>query len=87
MADRAMWPAKRKQLKPENPHDQCIEQMAHLMASVRAEVEHAVRVAKRQFGHELVRYRGLAKTTAQLHTLFALANLWSVRRQLLGASA
>jgi IS5 family transposase len=26
-----------------------------------------------------VRYRGLAKNTAQLHTLFALANLWMAR--------
>ena len=31
----------------------------------------------------LVRYRGLAKNTAQLHTLFALSNLWMVRRTLL----
>ena len=30
-----------------------------------------------------VRYRGLAKNTAQLHTLFALANIWMVRRKLL----
>jgi|GEM_PF-5076375 len=42
---------------------------------------------KRQFGHVKVRYRGLGKNTAQLHTLFALTNLWSVRRQLLGAQA
>ncbi|MFZ9298330.1 MAG: IS5/IS1182 family transposase, partial [Hylemonella sp.] len=31
-----------------------------------------------------VRYRGLAKNTAQLVTLFALSNLWMARRQLLG---
>jgi IS5 family transposase len=30
-----------------------------------------------------VRYRGLAKNTAQLHTLFALSNLWMARRTLL----
>ncbi len=30
-----------------------------------------------------VRHRGLAKNTAQLHTLFALSNLWMVRRTLL----
>ena len=41
------------------------------------------RVIKRQFGHVKVRYRGLAKNTAQLHTLFALSNLWMVRRTLL----
>jgi hypothetical protein len=30
-----------------------------------------------------VRYRALAKITAQLHALFALANFWLVRRKLL----
>jgi transposase, IS5 family len=34
-----------------------------------------------------VRYRSLAKNTAQLHTLFALANLWMVRRRLSGGLA
>jgi IS5 family transposase len=29
----------------------------------------------------------LAKNTAQLHTLFALSNLWMVRRDLMGAQA
>ena len=32
-----------------------------------------------------VRNRGLKKNTAQIVTLFALANLWMVRHQLLGA--
>lgn len=48
-------------------------------ASIRAEVEHPFRVIKRQFGHVKVRYRSLAKNTAQLITLFALANLWMAR--------
>ncbi|AVT08238.1 transposase, partial [Paracidovorax avenae] len=52
-------------------------------AGIRARVEHPFRVLKRQFGHAKVRYRGLVKNTAQLHTLFALANLWLVRRKLL----
>ena len=47
-----------------------------------AKAEHPFRVIKRQFGHVKVRYRGLAKNTAQLHTLFALANLWMARRRL-----
>jgi len=38
---------------------------------------------KHQFGYTKVRYRGLAKNTAQMLTLFALSNLWMVRRQLL----
>ncbi|MSQ57379.1 MAG: IS5/IS1182 family transposase, partial [Limnohabitans sp.] len=32
------------------------------------------------------RYRGLAKNTAQLITLFALSNLWMVRKRILGAT-
>jgi len=40
-------------------------------------------VIKRQFGHMKVRYRGLAKNTAQLHMLFALSNRWMVRHTLL----
>jgi IS5 family transposase len=30
-----------------------------------------------------VRYRGLAKNTSQLITLFALSNLWMVRKRIL----
>ncbi|MCW0393633.1 hypothetical protein NB696_004002 [Xanthomonas sacchari] len=55
----------------------------HLIAKVRARVEHPFRVIKRQFGHRNVRYRGLAKNDAQLHVLFALSNLWMARRPLL----
>jgi len=48
-------------------------------------VEHPFRVLKRQFGFTKVRYRGLAKNTARLHVLFALANLYLARRRLLPA--
>jgi hypothetical protein len=44
---------------------------------------HFFRVIKRQFGYTKVRYKGLAKNTAQLMTLFALSNLWMVRKQIL----
>ncbi len=59
-----------------------INELEKLKASIRAKVEHPFRVIKRQFGHVKVRYLGLAKNTAQLHMLFALSNLWMVRRQL-----
>ena len=62
------------------------ERWEHYKASVRAKVEHPFRVVKRQFGYAKVRYRGLAKNTAQVLTLFALSNLWMVRRQLLPAA-
>ena len=48
-----------------------------------ARVEHPFRVIKRQFGHVKTRYRGLAKNRAQLFTLFALGNLFLVRRRLM----
>ena len=37
---------------------------------------------KRQFGFTKLRYRGMVKNTAQVMTLFALANLWMVRKTL-----
>lgn len=52
-------------------------------ASIRAKVEHAFHIVKNRFGHRKVRYKGLAKNTAQLFTLFALANLFLVKRRLL----
>jgi IS5 family transposase len=55
----------------------------HIKASLRAKVEHPFRVIKRQFGYTKVRYRGLAKNTAQVLTLFALSNLWMKRKQLM----
>jgi IS5 family transposase len=61
------------------------EQIEQLKASVRAKVEHPFRVIKRQFGYTKVRYRGLAKNTAQIVTLFALSNLWMARRKLMAA--
>ncbi|PPU73629.1 IS5/IS1182 family transposase, partial [Xanthomonas cucurbitae] len=59
----------------------------HTKASLRAKVEHPFRVIKRQFGYVKVRYRGLAKNTAQVLTLFALSNLWQKRKHLLPAMA
>jgi IS5 family transposase len=38
-------------------------------------------VIKCQFGFVKVRYRGLAKNTAQLVTLFALSNLYMARKR------
>jgi transposase, IS5 family len=54
-------------------------------AQVRAKVEHPFRVIKRQFGYTKVRFRGLTKNIAQQTTLFALSNLWMVRKRLLNA--
>ena len=51
------------------------EKLEHLKASVRAKVEHPFHVIKNLFRHRKTRYRGLAKNTAQLFTLFGFANL------------
>ena len=83
----AMRPGLRKLLDKADPKDALTEQVERIKASIRAKVEHPFRVIKRQFGHVKVRYRGLAKNTAQLHTLFALANLWMVRKRLTGSLA
>lgn len=52
-------------------------------AQVRAFVEHPFRIVKCVFGYRKVRFKGLLKNTAQLLTLFALANLYMARRLLM----
>ena len=55
-------------------------------AQVRARVEHPFHIVKNLFRHRKVRYRGVAKNTAQLQTLFALANLVIAKVALLKAA-
>ena len=71
----AMRPGKRVALDKSKPVDALIDEVERIKASIRARVEHPVRVIKRQFGFVKVSYRGLMKNTAQLSTLFALSNL------------
>lgn len=54
-------------------------------SSLRSKVEFPFRIIKRLWGHAGVRYRGLKKNTSRLHLLFALSNLYQVRRVLLSA--
>ena len=79
----AMRPGKRKALDKSTPMGAIMDKLEKTKASIRAKVEHPLRVIKRQFGYVKVRYRGLMKNTAQLHTLFALSNLWMARHRLL----
>ena len=83
----AMRPGKRKALDKSTKLGALTDEIERLKASIRAKVEHPFRVIKRQFGFTKVRYRGLKKNTAQITTLFALANLWAVRRELMGVGA
>ncbi len=52
-------------------------------SAARAFVEHPFHVIKRLWGFAKVRYRGLAKNTARVFALMALANLYRVRHRLL----
>jgi IS5 family transposase len=81
----AMRPGKRRALNKNSPWGSLLDKAEQLKASIRAKVEHPFRVIKCQFGFTKVRYKGLAKNTAQLMTLFALSNVWMARRHLLGA--
>lgn len=77
----AMKPGRRRAL-PNSKLGTLIEEIEQVKARIRAKVEHPFRVLKRQFGYSKVRYRGLAKNTAQIITLFALSNLWMARHRL-----
>jgi IS5 family transposase len=79
----AMRPGKRRALDKSRESHALTDHLEKLKASIRAKVEHPFRVVKRQFGFTKVRYKGLAKNTAQLVTLFALSNLWMARRTLM----
>lgn len=57
------------------------------LSSVKAKVEHPFQVLKCQWGYSKVRYRGLQKNTLQLNTLFALINLFRVRKILLATGS
>ena len=84
----AMRPGKRAALDLRSALAAKIEQVEKIKASIRAKVEHPFRLIKQQFGHTKVRYRGLAKNTARLQVMFALGNLWLVRKTILqGAQA
>ena len=79
----AMRPGKRRALDKQTTWGQLLDKAEKVKASVRAKVEHPFRVIKCQFGFTKVRYKGLAKNTAQLVTLFALSNLWIARSRVL----
>ena len=82
----ALRPSKRKALKG-TPLGDLVERIEHTKASIRAKVEHPFHVVKNLFRHRKTRYRGLAKNTAQLFSLFGFANLVLARRWLLDANA
>ena len=54
----------------------------HTHNRIRAKGEHAFLVVKCLWNYRKVRYKGLAKNAAQVFSLFALANLYLVRKEL-----
>ncbi|MXN30516.1 IS5 family transposase [Delftia sp. CH05] len=83
----AMRPGKRRQLDKTTAAGRLSDEIERVKARIRAKVEHPFHVIKNLFGHRKARYKGLAKNTAQLHSLFALANLVLARRRLLALDA
>ena len=63
------------------------ERAEKMKARIRAKVEHPLHVVKNLFGHRKTRYKGLAKNTAQLLSLFGLANLVIAKRSMLDCHA
>ncbi|MDD2454034.1 MAG: IS5 family transposase, partial [Synergistaceae bacterium] len=57
-----------------------------LLSKTRSRGEHIFLIAKRIFGFSKVRYKGLAKNTNFVFVLFALSNLYMVRRDLLAST-
>jgi IS5 family transposase len=67
---------------PEGRLKQLMIQIERAKAQMRSRVEHAFHIVKNLFHHRKTRYKGLARNTAQLFSLFALANLVIARRLL-----
>lgn len=80
-----MMPGKRRMLGKSNM-GRMQESNERAKASLRSRVEHPFRVIKRQFEFIKVRYRGLAKNTAQWKMLYTLANVWKVRHHLMATA-
>jgi IS5 family transposase len=79
----AMKRGKLKAVSEESGFGQLLRKLESLKASIRSKVEHPFHIVKNLFHYKKVRYKGLDKNTAQLHTLFALANLMIAKRKLL----
>lgn len=75
-------PSKIKQISEDRLLGRLLRQRETLKARIRARVEHPFHVVKNLFHFTKVRYKGLTKNTAQLYTLFGLANLVLAKRRI-----
>lgn len=83
----AMKQGKLKALPEDSQLGQLWRKLETVKARIRSKVEHPFHIVKNLFHFRKVRYKGLAKNTAQLHTLFGLANLVIAKRHLLALQA
>ena len=86
----ALRPGTRRAL-PDDELGQLQRRIERVKAGLRAKVEHPFHIVKNLFRYRKTRYRGLARNTAHVITLFGLANLvlatWRLRaRDTLSAS-
>jgi IS5 family transposase len=77
----------RRAAAPHNPLSARWRAINRARSRTRARGEHSFHVVKRLWGFGKVRYRGLAKNLARAFSLFALANLYLVRRRLVPPQA
>lgn len=76
----AIRPGKRKAL-GKTGREGMTRKLERVKSALRACVEHPFHYIKNVFGLKKVRYKGLAKNTAQLYTLLALANLLITKKR------
>lgn len=76
--------AKRGKIKAmqDGPLKDLVTAVERTKAQIRARVEHPFHIVKNLFRYRKLRYKGLSKNTAQLFSLFALANLVIARNRL-----
>jgi transposase, IS5 family len=72
---------------PDGPLKDLVIAVERTKAQIRARVEHPFHVVKNLFHYKKVRYKGLAKNTAQLYSLFSLANLVIAKKKIIALQA
>jgi len=83
----AMRRGKLKAVPEESVLGHLLRQLESVKACIQSKVEHPFHIVKNLFHFRKVRKKGLATNTAQLHTLFGLANLVIAKRRLLALNS
>jgi IS5 family transposase len=67
---------------PETPEGRLLDLIETAKALFLAKVEHPFRIIKYPFGFRKVFYQGIRKNDLKMKLLFALENLWMVRKRI-----